>query len=93
MKLFGQLVRTAVNLAVLPVAIVADVARAPVQVMTDDASRVGSLTKDQLRKLKDEAGEDGFISERALAVTLTVVLLVIAFAILAFGFYVTRDQG
>lgn len=57
MKFFGQLVRTAVNIAVLPVAVVVDVVKAPIQVMTDDSHRVGEKTKDQLEKIKDEAGE------------------------------------
>lgn len=60
MKLFGQLVRTAVNVALLPVAVVADVATGG-GVMSghnDDASASGTFTGKRLRTLKDEAAED-----------------------------------
>lgn len=57
MKLFGQLVRTAVNVALLPVEIVKDVATAPLRVMVDESHRVGEHTKNRLETLKDEAGE------------------------------------
>lgn len=52
MKLFGQLVRTAVNLAALPVAVVKDVATLG-GTLIDEPSAV----KRALQQLKDEAGE------------------------------------
>lgn len=57
MKIFGQLIRTAVNVAVLPVVVAVDVVKAPFQVMTGDADEVGEKTKEQLEKIKDEASE------------------------------------
>lgn len=57
-KLFGQLVRTAVNVALLPVEIAKDVVTAPIKVMTDDAESIGEHTKERIETLKDEAGEE-----------------------------------
>lgn len=56
MKLFGQLIRTAVNIAALPVEIVKDVVMAPVD--AGDGQRIGNRTADRIEKLKDEAGDD-----------------------------------
>lgn len=54
MKLFGQLVRTVVNVALLPVAVVKDVVT-----LGGIASENGKpYTVEQLQKLKDEASED-----------------------------------
>lgn len=53
MKLFGQIVRTVVNVVVLPVAVVKDVVT-----LGGVATDHGSYTAEQLRKLKDEAAED-----------------------------------
>lgn len=54
MKLFGQLVRTIVNVAVLPVTLVHDV----VAVMADAADgKIAPRTREQLQNLKDEACE------------------------------------
>jgi hypothetical protein len=50
MKLFGQLVRTAVNIATLPVAVAKDVTGEPI--ITGK-----SATMQQLQKIKDEAEE------------------------------------
>ena len=52
MKLFGQLVRTAVNIALLPVAVVKDVVTLG-GVVTDENSAI----LDALKELKDEAEE------------------------------------
>lgn len=57
MKLFGQLVRTAVNVALLPVDIAKDVAMASFDVMLATDKHVGERTADRLEKLKDEAGD------------------------------------
>ena len=60
MKIFGQLVRTAVNVALLPVAVVADVATAG-GVFTghnDNGRAADTFTAKRLQKLKDEADED-----------------------------------
>jgi len=54
-KLFGQLIRTAVNVALLPVAIVQDVVMAPID--AGDGKRVGERTRDRIDVLKDDAGE------------------------------------
>jgi hypothetical protein len=55
MKLFGQLVRTVVNVAILPVDVVKDVVSAPIDV--GEGRPVGERTKDRIQKLKDEALE------------------------------------
>lgn len=54
MKLFGQLVRTLVNTALLPVAIAKDVVTLG-GVVTEDEK---SATRQALEQLKDEASED-----------------------------------
>ena len=54
MKLFGQIVRTIVNVAVLPVAVVKDVATLGGVCTKGDLK---PYTVEQLKKLKDEAGE------------------------------------
>lgn len=54
MKLFGQLIRTVVNVATLPVAVVTDAVTFPARVMDDK----GSATLEHLEKLKREAEED-----------------------------------
>lgn len=54
MKLFGQVVRTVVNLVVLPVAVAKDV-------LTLGGAATGNpstYTAEQIQKLKDEASED-----------------------------------
>lgn len=54
MKLFGQLVRTVVNVALLPVAVIKDVGT-----LGGIATENGKpYIVEQLQKLKDEAGED-----------------------------------
>lgn len=56
MKIFGQLVRTAVNVATLPVAVVKDgwtLFSDPVQIVDYGHS----ATRDKLRQLKEEASE------------------------------------
>ena len=53
MKLFGQLTRTAINLALLPVAIVKDVVT-----LGNIVSGDSPYTVQQLEKLKEEAKED-----------------------------------
>ena len=53
MKLFGQLVRTVVNTALLPVAIAKDVVTIG-GILTDTPS----ATKEALERLKEEALED-----------------------------------
>ena len=58
MKLFGQIIRTAVNAALVPVAIVTDVAMAPLDAVLATDRRLGERTADQIQKLKDEADED-----------------------------------
>lgn len=58
MKLFGQLIRTAVNVVTVPVAVVEDavsVAKAAI----GEPLPSESATMRHLEKLKDEAGEDG----------------------------------
>lgn len=54
MKLFGQLVRTVVNVALLPVAAAKDVVTLG-GILTDDDE---SATRQALERLKDEAAED-----------------------------------
>ena len=54
MKLFGQVIRTVVNVAVLPVAIVKDVVTLG-GVIND---RRQPYTADQIQRIKDEASED-----------------------------------
>lgn len=56
MKLFGQIVRTVVNTAILPVKIVEDT----VKIMADaaDDEKPFNRTAKQIEKLKDEAMED-----------------------------------
>lgn len=54
LKIFGQLIRTAVNVVALPVALVADVAT-----MGGEANDHGqTYTGEALRRLKREASED-----------------------------------
>jgi hypothetical protein len=55
MKLFGQLIRTVVNIAALPVEVAKDV----VMVVVDAAGNElpGKRTRERLQTLKDEAGE------------------------------------
>lgn len=55
MKLFGQLVRTAVNIALVPVAVVKDVATLGGIATEEDEP----YTMQALQRLKDEAQEDG----------------------------------
>lgn len=57
MKLFGQLVRTVVNVALLPVDMVKDVAMAPLDAMLATDKRIGDRTAERIERLKDEAGE------------------------------------
>jgi hypothetical protein len=52
MKLFGQLIRTAVNTALLPVAIIKDV------VTLGNVTEPKTYTEMAVKKLKDEAEED-----------------------------------
>jgi hypothetical protein len=56
MKLFGQIVRTVVNVATLPVALAQDAVR-----LAADPCRIidhgDSATVDKLRQIKDEASE------------------------------------
>lgn len=54
MKLFGQIVRTVVNTALIPVAVVKDVATAGGVV----TGRRESYTRERIETLKDEAQED-----------------------------------
>ena len=54
MKIFGQLVRTAVNLVLVPAAIVEDVLT--LGGVVNDADRLATLKA--LERLKDEAGEE-----------------------------------
>lgn len=54
MKIFGQLVRTVVNTALLPVAVVKDVCTLG-GVATGEPE---PYTLQQLQKIKDEAGEE-----------------------------------
>ncbi len=54
MKLFGQLVRTVVNVVLLPVAIVKDIGT-PGGVCTK--GEFEPYTVEQLKKIKEEAGE------------------------------------
>lgn len=51
MKLFGQIVRTAVNVVTLPVAVAKDV-------MTVAIGERAGYTAEQLQKIKDEAEEE-----------------------------------
>lgn len=53
MKIFGQLVRTAVNLVTLPVAIVKDIVTIGGVAMEQDEP----YTAQKLRQLKDEASD------------------------------------
>lgn len=55
MKIFGQLIRTVVNTAVLPVKIVQDTVTAIPDVGME--GKAFMRTAEQLRRLKDEAGE------------------------------------
>lgn len=57
MRLFAQIVRTAVNVVTLPVVIVKDVVMAPLDVTLSTDKRVGERTADHLQRLKDEASE------------------------------------
>jgi len=53
MKLFGQLIRTVVNVATLPVAVVKDVVT-----LGGAATDHGSYVAEALEQLKEEASED-----------------------------------
>lgn len=55
MKLFGQIVRTAVHVVALPVAVVADMTGASIVHIADKGE---PLTVTALRRLKDEASEE-----------------------------------
>lgn len=55
MSLFGAIIRTAINVATLPVAVVKDVVMAPLDVVLATDKRVGERTSDHIQKLKDEA--------------------------------------
>lgn len=55
MKLFGQLVRTVVNVVTLPVDVVKDVVMAPVDAAESDLAH---RTKEKIEKIKEEAQED-----------------------------------
>jgi hypothetical protein len=55
MKLFGQLIRTAVNVAMLPVAVVKDVVTLGGVCTKGD---IEPYTAEQLKRIKDEAKED-----------------------------------
>lgn len=52
MKIFGQLVRTAINTVLLPVAVVKDVVT-----LGNAASEDAPFTVQQIEKIKDEAEE------------------------------------
>lgn len=56
MKLFGQIIRTVVNVATLPVDIVVDAATSMVDVV--EKGRVGDRTRDKIEKIKEEAQEE-----------------------------------
>ena len=60
MKLFGQLVRTVVNVAALPVEVVRDVVTlgGAINGENDDEGLEGTYTARRLQQLKDEAKED-----------------------------------
>lgn len=57
MKLFGQLVRTVVNVALLPVDIVKDVVMLPLDATLSTDKHVGERTTERLQRLKDESEE------------------------------------
>jgi hypothetical protein len=52
MKLFGQIIRTAVNVVLLPVDIVKDVVMSPLDVTLVTDKRVGERTADRIQTLK-----------------------------------------
>ncbi len=54
MKLFGQFIRTVVNVALLPVAVAKDVVTLGGTLIGDEES----ATREAIERLKDEAGED-----------------------------------
>jgi hypothetical protein len=58
MKLFGQIVRTVVNTALVPVAVVGDVGAAVADAVKGDHQRGLEKTREQIEKLKDEVNED-----------------------------------
>lgn len=58
MKLFGQLVRTAVNVATLPVNITKDAVMSISETSWPNGPGVGHRTKRNLERLRDEAMED-----------------------------------
>jgi hypothetical protein len=58
MKLFGQIVRTVVNTALVPVAVVADVKEAAMNAVRGDEQVGLKNTREQIETLKDEADED-----------------------------------
>lgn len=57
MKLFGQIVRTIVNVALLPVDVAKDIVTAPLDVILATDQEVGERTRERIQKLKDEASE------------------------------------
>ena len=58
MKLFGQLVRTAVNTALLPVAVAKDIVTLGGVCTSTDGEIHPEIVK-AIKRLKDEAAEDG----------------------------------
>lgn len=56
MKLFGQVVRTLVNTALVPVAVAKDILMAPLDAVLATDKRVGERTAEQIERLKEEAG-------------------------------------
>lgn len=57
MKLFGQIIRTAVNIVTLPVDVALDTATAMYDTLDGGVEKVGSRTKDKIEKIKEEAQE------------------------------------
>ena len=57
MKLFGQIVRTTVNIAIVPLAVAKDVVTLG-GVVTGDTDPGLHTTKQAIQKLKDEASDD-----------------------------------
>ena len=57
MKLFGQIVRTLVNVALIPVDVAKDIVMSPLDAVLATDKCVGERTAERIQKLKDEAGE------------------------------------
>lgn len=57
MSLFGQIIRTVVNLALVPVDVAKDVVMAPLDAVLATDKEVGQRTAERVQKLKDEAEE------------------------------------